>query len=520
MPALQSPSPSLAILAFNRLGFGPRPGDLDAFNQLGENDLERLDAYIEQQLQPDDIDDAECDQYIANAGLESLAKSRQQMWRDYVRDRNDQTRPNRPLIELTLLTAIRAIYSKRQLAEILADFWHNHFNVYAPQNLTESMIMRYDRDVIRAHMLGNFREMLEEVAKSSCMLYYLDNYTSSNAGPNENWARELFELHTMGEENYLGSAIRQADVEGFPDQPVGYVDDDIYEATRCFTGWSIRGDQYDDLVGDTGDFFFREEWHDRFQKTVLGSFLPADQPETQDGINVLDLLSDHPGTARHICRKLCRRLVGEETPEALVGSAAELFHAERAAPDQLKQVVGHILRSEAFRGSWGSKVKRPFEAAVSAIRALDINLPLNIELDTSRQFFYIYEEMGQPLFSWPAPDGYPDRNDYWLNTTSIFLRWRLFNWFVERRDDAGNHYFDLFGQMPAASYNAEQAVDFWIGRLFGRSIPSAERGDLVEFLAQGHNPSYQLPLRQDENTAERLRSMVALALMSPPFQWK
>ena len=110
------------------------------------------------------------------------------------------------------------------------------------------------------------------MAKSACMLYYLDNYTNANDGPNENWARELFELHTMGEENYLGSALRQADVTGYPDAPIGYVDDDVYEATRCFTGWSLSGERNNLQVGDTGEFHFRAEWHDRFQKRVLGRF--------------------------------------------------------------------------------------------------------------------------------------------------------------------------------------------------------------------------------------------------------
>jgi uncharacterized protein (DUF1800 family) len=217
----------------------------------------------------------------------------------------------------------------------------------------------------------------------------------------------VFELHTLGAENYLG-VKRQSDVPVDPEgRPVGYVDDDVYEATRCFTGWTVANND-SGPGGNTGLFLYRDDWHDRFQKTVLGRFIPADQSAMKDGRDVLDALAEHPGTARHVCRKLCRRLISDDPPEGLVQSAADLFLAQKEAADQLKQVVRHILRSTAFRSTWGEKIKRPFEAIVSALRATNADFTIRLDDSDSNSFLWLYSNIGQDLFSWESPDGYPD----------------------------------------------------------------------------------------------------------------
>jgi uncharacterized protein (DUF1800 family) len=337
------------------MAFGPKPGDLSDFNSLGSNSKDRLYAYIDQQLDPAAIDDSACDARLAEAGFTTLEKSRVELWSDHIVNYGgDYYYRTQPMREVDRAAFVRAIYSRRQLVEVLADFWHDHFNVYGWEYPIYAMFAYYDRAVIRANLLGNFRTMLGKVAKSTTMLYYLDNYTNTRAGPNENWAREVFELHALGAENYLG-VRRQSEVPtDEKGRPVGYVDDDVYEATRCFTGWTVANSD-SSPGGHTGLFLFRDDWHDRFQKTVLGAFIPADQETTKDGDDVLDVLASHPGTGRHICRKLCRRLIADNPPESVVQSAAALFSEKSEAPDQLAQVVRHILRSTEFRMTWGQK---------------------------------------------------------------------------------------------------------------------------------------------------------------------
>jgi uncharacterized protein (DUF1800 family) len=345
---LPSP-PSAAVIAFTRMCFGPRPGDIAAFNALASNDPDRLTAFVEQQLDPASIDDSACDARITAAGFTSLNKSQAQLWLDHVESGVGWSERIRPFFEIERMAFLRGVHSKRQLVEVLADFWHNHFNVFGYEYWIGPLWVHFDRDVIRAHQLGNFREMLEAVATSPCMLYSLDNYTSSNAGPNENWARELFELHTLGAENYLG-VMRQSDV---PDDglgnPVGYVDDDIFEATRCFTGWTFDF--------DTGLFGYRGDWHDHFQKNVLGNYIPPNQAALSDGKDVLDAVAFHPGTARHIARKLCRRFISDDPPQTVVDAAAAVFEAGQNESDQLAQVVRAILLSPEFVTTWGEKAR-------------------------------------------------------------------------------------------------------------------------------------------------------------------
>jgi uncharacterized protein (DUF1800 family) len=404
------------------------------------------------------------------------------------------------------------VHSKRQLVEVLADFWHNHFNVYGYDYYCGPLWVHYDRDVIRANQLGNFRTMLGAVAKSPCMLYYLDNYTSSNAGPNENWSRELFELHTVGAEHYLG-VKRQVEVPVDGDGvPVGYVDDDVFEATRCFTGWSFDF--------DTGLFEYRSEWHDHFQKIVLGAYQPPNQAALQDGEEVLDAVAFHPGTAHHIARKLCQRFISDDPPANVVDDAAAVFIAARDDADQLKQVMRTILLAPEFLTTWGEKVKRPFEVAVGAMRAADAQFSFALDEDEFDSMLWRYDQAGQPLFSWRAPNGYSDVKDDWQSTTPRVHLWRLCNWLVDVEDGGGSHLVDIVGQTPPSIRSGNALADFWINRILHREMPAADRQELVDFMAQGYNPDLDLPVSTDSGTRERLRAMVGLIFMSPSFLWR
>jgi uncharacterized protein (DUF1800 family) len=507
--------PSLAGIVYNRAAFGPWPGDIVAFNALGANDDQRLQVWVDTQLNPAAIPDADCDNRLANSGFTTLGKSLDQLWAQHVLGNPPWEVRMRPFWETQRATFLRAVYSRRQLKEVLADFWHNHFNVFGDDSIQGPVFVHYDRDVIRANMLGNFRTMLEAVARSTGMMYMLDNYTSSVAGPNENFARELFELHTLGAENYLG-VMRQDDVPVDPQgRPIGYVDADVFEATRCFTGWSVANGQSG--APNTGLFHYRANWHDRFQKHVLKVFIPQDQPDLVDGSMVLDTLAAHPGTARFVSRKLCRRLIGDTPSQATVDAVAQVFYDQRAASDQLRQVVRAILLSAEFRATWGTKVKRPFEVVASAMRAAAAQFPFVIGNGDSDTFSWLYGNTGQQLFNRRSPDGYSDKRAVWMVPNPRVGCWRLCTWLMSETT-GGAYYLDVVGQTPATVRSANQLADFWIDRVFSRALSAPERSAVVTFMAQGMDPSLALPW--NDSVKNRVRALVGLLFWSPEFLYR
>lgn len=506
--------PSLAIIALTRMGFGPRPGDIAAFTALDATPEASLTAYVEQQLYPETIDDSACDAIIAGYGFTTLGKSQAQLWADHVK-KQGMTYGERiqPVEETRKATFLRAVYSRRQLNEVLADHWHNHFSIFGWDSWTAPMFVHYDRDVIRANMFGNFRTMLEAVATSPAMLYYLDNQSNSGGNPNENYARELFELHAMGAENYYGVVpliINNGNYEhpapkDSNGKPLLYVDDDVYGATTCFTGWRI-----DDA---TGLFKFDANAHFPYQKLVMGRLIPTAQG-IKDGRDVLDILARHPMAARYICRRLCRRLISDNPPERIVQAAADVFMANLDAPDQLRQVTRTILLSPEFRNTWGEKIKRPFEYAASLFRAAEADFA------PDDSFFWTYESTGQPLFAWSPPNGFPDDKETWSSTMPLLQRWRLCNSMIEWRyggDGSNKDAYRLAFVNPSTVKTPNAIVDYWSDRLLGLRLPDSERQPIVDFMANGRNPNFELP---QTDITDRLRYMIALIFMAPSFQWR
>lgn len=509
------PLPELGIIALNRLGFGPSPKDLESWRNLPGDDREKLAVWVEQQLDPHSIDDSECDRRLAD--LSTLNKPIEQLWQDHYRKAPEGDQKYvviyQPVEEVKAATLLRAVHSRRQLQEVLADFWHNHFNV-SPHRSEEiaPVFPSYDREVIRRHLLGNFRDMLEAVAMHPAMLFYLDNAANSRNGPNENWARELFELHTLGAGAYLG-VMRQKDVPGFGEgQPVGYVDDDVYEATRAFTGWRVNDnqDEWQPGMEDTGTFRYYDMWHDRFQKSVLGRYLPPDQKPMKDGRDVLDALATHPATGRFIAHKLACRLIGDHPPEALVDQAAALFTAQSRAPDQIRQVVRLLLRSDAFANTWGDKLKRPFEAWAAMLRASGAQIR-----EPFRTVGKLWQ-MGQPLFGRVPPDGYPDHKAAWSGTSSMLERWRhaeglSWNWWEDEL------YTDLQGQTPPEVRSPGEIVEFWSRRLLGYPLHAAVQQHIIEAAYDGRDPHHAF---EENERAWAIPLVVSAILMSPDFQWR
>lgn len=524
--------PPPEVIALNRIAYGPRPGDVEQVRKIG------LAAYVDEQLNPDDADDALCNQrlnaatlHIAYEGegdyaptdeqrlLTALSKPLGELWEltNWEIDIPWEERI-RPLEEVRAATWIRAVYSKWQLREVLVEFWHNHFNVnaYNDDSAISATWPLYDRDVIRTHSLGNFRAFLEAVATSPAMMYYLNNATSKASPANENYARELFELHTLGAGNYLNDRYQHwRDVPGaLEGKPIGYIDEDVYEAARAFTGWTIADgtETEGDTFPNTGEFYYYDGRHDNYQKRVLGNEFDPNQPPLVDGRKVLDLVAFHPGTAQHICTKLCRRFVADNPPETLVQRAVSTWIAAQQAPDQIKQTVRTILLSPEFAQTWGQKVKRPFEQVVSFLRATNADVTPNAGL------WYLMAERGYQLFEWPAPNGHPDVAGYWLSSNVMLGRWNLL--LALQSDWLEAAAFDLPGQMPPEITTSRQIVTFWVDRLLGQTVAEETFTWLLDFMAQGDDPDAPPEGDDEDDLSARLSSLVALIGMTPEFQWR
>lgn len=512
----------LDVLALHRLSFGPTPDGFVRIRGLpGATLRAQFEAWVERQLWPDAIDDRSTARRLSAAQLGTLQLDPGQLWSQYYAhnpypdsDERYYDWRIRPFTETLTATWIRATYSERQLFEVLVDFWHNHFSVYALHDDVSPMWVHYDRDVIRANVFGNFRRMLESVTRSPAMLFYLNNNVNQADGPNENFARELLELHTLGSEHYFGAKDPSVVPRLSDGTAVGYVERDVKEVARCFTGWRLDDDSEDPGTHNTGAFLYYPDWHDSASKTVLARLVPPRQADMLDGRNVLDLLALHPSTASHVCRKLCQRLISDEPPASIVESSAQVFRAASAAPDQLRQVVRHIVLSNEFAASFGHKVKRPFEAAAGMLRVLGVDNITRLP----GAFFDSTDRMGQPLFQHHAPNGYPDSQAEWANTMSLLNRWRFANQcFDGSLSDDGrlSVVAEATAQTSAAFRRADEIVDYWIDRVLGRPMEGSGRQVLISVLARGSRADAPLP---GNVLQQRLPSMVALLLMSPDFQ--
>ena len=454
--AASFPTDDKAIVhVLNRVGFGPRPGDVAAVREVG------LQRYIEQQLQPERIADGALSARLS--GLTTIGMSsreiaekfeipqlqmRQERRQQAARagNQNEPAQPPRPapemqqranqvVMELSEHKLLRAIYSDRQLQEVLTDFWFNHFNVDARKGRDRFMLTEYERDAIRPHVLGQFSDLLKATARSPAMLFYLDNWQSADPngphvdprvaarrqalgglgrgrgrglvpgmpapnqqakraprGLNENYGRELMELHTLG-------------VDG------GYTQKDVTEVARAFTGWTI-----DNPRQGTG-YRFEPRIHDDGEKTVLGHRIKAGGGE-RDGLEVLDLLSTHPSTSRFIATKLVRRFVSDTPPAALVDRAAATF---RQTDGNLREVMRTILTSSEFLSpdAYRAKVKTPFEFVVSAMRATGADVQDALPLVRAMQ------QLGMPLYACQPPTGYKDTAEVWMNTGALVNRMNI-----------------------------------------------------------------------------------------------
>lgn len=526
---LDLPRPPFWIRVLGNLSYGATPQSIAEFNALGATDTERLANYVDWQLDWRAIDDSAVETRLANAGYTTLGKSLTQLWADHVKPNPVYEVRMRPAWECQRAALVRAVHSKRQLHEIMVGFWHDHFNVTVGDYDAGPVYVHYQRDVIRPNALGNFRTMLEEVAKSTSMLYYLDNASNTRAGPNENFARELLELHTLGAENYLGFMDPfqvPPDAED-PTYPAGYTDIDVYETASAFTGWSIKNGHWEFPNDNDGSFVYRQSWHDAGPKFLLGRMLYPEQPAMKDGRDVLDRLASHPGVARFVCRKLIRRFISDTPDPAMVQSAARIFRQNWRSPDQIALTLRHILVSTALAQTWGAKARRPFEAVAAAMRTLGSDWTIAVGTQKSDEFSWRMGFTGHAPYDWPAPNGYPDTHQAWSGSSSYAMTWKLLNWLTET-SDGGVPLAPILATTRAQvpQWTATKLVDFWCRRILGYLPTAARRQTLIAFMAQNGDPAAYViadtnawagtDLKRHYNQ-ERLRSMVSLILMSPEF---
>jgi uncharacterized protein (DUF1800 family) len=418
LPAAGIPKDEASIRhALSRLTFGPHPDDVEKVRRMG------LSTWIDRQLTPSKIDD-----HAAESRLLPLP-TRPERFESMMEAR----RFGRQSVETLSANKItRAVYSERQLDELLVDFWFNHFNVFAGKGRTGLYVAEYERDAIRPHVLGTFRDLLGATAKSPAMLFYLDNWLSADPeaaerianrrgpnqqaggngrrrGLNENYGRELLELHTLG-------------VDG------GYVQKDVIEVARAFTGWTIAppdggrgragraGGQFQAGIVRDGEFRFVPALHDRGDKVVLGHTIRGGGMD--EGEQVLDILAEHPATARHIARELAQRFVSDTPPDALVARMAKRFTETHG---DLREVMRTLISSPEFfaPAARGAKVKTPIEFVVSAYRAS------GRELSQPRQAVRALQELGEMPYMCQPPTGYDDTADAWINAGALVARMNI-----------------------------------------------------------------------------------------------
>ena len=511
----------------NRVGYGPRPGDIARVKAMG------IKAYIEQQLAPEKIVDPNVDEALA--AFDTLTMSTAELSAKYYRPldqmRRDEQFKQAPkdakpqlspealamrqeaasvLQNLMQARIIRAVDSERQLNEVLVDFWFNHFNVYAQKGAVSEYLNEYERDAIRPYVLGNFRDMLGAVAHSPAMLFYLDNFQSVDPqmstreqdqrtklieqrmnnpraritpqqreqamtrleqakknmprGINENYARELMELHTLG-------------VDG------GYTQKDVQEMARVFTGWTI------DQPRGGGRFVFKPEWHDPNSKTILGQTISGHSgiDGMREGERALDILAMHPKTAHHIAYQLSQRFVSDTPPDSLVDRVANVYLKTKG---NLRDVTRAILESPEFFSveAYNAKVKTPLDFVVSAARVTGATV-----INAAPLVQALRNNFGMPLYGCQPPTGYSATADAWVNTGALLARMN-------------------FGLSIVT--NQQRAIRVNTAAL-APDTGEATRNTLIDAVLAGRiSPSTSATLAKAPNPAQ----LLALLLGSPEFQ--
>ncbi|MEM7532679.1 MAG: DUF1800 domain-containing protein [Chloroflexota bacterium] len=471
--------PDLHVL--RRFSFGPTPETVAHIREIGRDD------YFKEQLAYKQIDDSEMDTLLAHFSMINMTSKEL-----FDMERTERNQAHRQLIYATML---RAIYSKRQLYELMVDFWTNHFNMYISDGAVKYYKITDDREVIRKHAMGKFSNMLLASAQSPAMLSYLDNASSTKTSPNENYGRELLELHTVSEED-------------------GYTEEDVRNAAYCLTGWGISG--------QTREFIFRSGRHYTGPLKVKEWESPgrSGAEAVQDGIDLLNYLAHHENTAHYLAHKLCVRFLGENPPANVVNAAAKAYLNNDT---RIKPMLRVIYNSASFFQPefMNSKFRRPFDFMAAAMRVYNMQLTEDVPNRSVRVLHNEMTLMGQPLFGWPPPTGYPDAMGAWMTNTAMLARWN----FIQKRLTGNQKHTSFNRQGMQIDYlgllngvrpiNAGQLVNMLASRLLFQPIDAVDQNSLLGYM--GLYASDEIP---DDMLVDKISQLAGLILNSPYFQFR
>lgn len=476
-----------------RISFAPTPQELQKVRDMGR------DAYLQEQLTLQDsateLDVTLRYPLVAGNALTTFVGSAAGIVRTVATG------------QLQAAMIYRAVHSQAQLFEVMVDFWNDHFNTYIDKNPVP-LKLTFDREAIRPNALGNFKTLLRATVFHAEMLHYLDNWLNSAESINENYARELLELHTLGRDG-------------------GYTDADLKALARILSGWTYtEGVQGDPLNGQFyADVVFKPELHDTSAKRFLGhDFAAGGGAEELD--RALELLVDHPSTAQYIAQKLCAKFVADKPPASLVAAVTNTF---TTTDGDIPSMLRVIFQSAEFANSAGQKFKRPINAMAGAVRAIGMGTTeytVNIGLfGTVNGAGALVEHLtagGQAPFGWVPPNGYPDERRYWSNTNSLLQQQKFLVQLAESLsygrlldDPLG---FLLQGTSIASAVTQastpREAVDNALRNLLLEAIPASGRSAILDFMAQGGDPDTEVDKDELEN---RVKGLVFVLLSSPWF---
>ncbi|MEP7287938.1 MAG: DUF1800 family protein [Chloroflexota bacterium] len=467
----------------NRLGYGPRPGDVQALKQKG------FETYLKEQFDPAIV---AYNQSLLFPLLDKYVTLKMDVSALMTLNILDGIRAIR---ELDATTVIRSALGKSQLFEVMANFWSEHFSIWHFKDWDGVLKTDDDTNVIRRNTFGKFRDLLYASAKSPAMSFYLDNIESKKEHPNENYARELLELHTLTIGNYT--------------------EKDVKEVARCFTGWSFSYR----LHSSGGGFAFFSKDHDDGEKVVLGHTIPAGGG-VKDGEMVLDILAAHPATAHFIALKLCRRFISDDPPETVVKAAADTF---LKSDGDIPTVLTTIFMSPEF-ASAPPKFKRPFEFVISMMRALAVTIDadkLNSMTYLNRKYARIkavhpgildtLQAMGHMPHNHATPEGYTDIAARW--ETDMLERWNLTQKMVTNVLPAVSYDLDRILQQNGVEPKVPAVLNFYANLLYGRDMTAQEQKVFTTYL----DPTTDISATK---RPPELLETLALMLGAPAFQWR
>ena len=524
-------APTFERIALNRVTFGARASDIARLKDMGWK------AWVEDQLRAPPGDDAELASFLdsqmmfikynglaAAKGIPGWPPVNQYRALTYLKQdvaglwevprkietavaADEYDRIGKELNAVTWIRNSRSIY---QLREFMVDFWNNHFNIGRQADFYATAALPvYDLSVIRPRAFGNFHDLLSAVATSASMLRYLDNASSTAAHPNENYAREILELHTLGGPAYMGVGKPGAKPGKPGDIAPGFNDQDIIQASRALSGWTLEQGQ-DGPNGPlpfTGKFVFNPAQHNPSAGVFMGVDLSKINGQAQ-GQAVLQIIANHPATADFICTKIARRIYGDGPPASVIARGKRAWVANRDQPDQIRRVLSAMLIDGDEIGGPGTKLRRPYERVIAYVRTADVLLSAFPKADIA------LAPLGDGIYAWPTPEGRPDMDSQWLSGMVNLYSWNFITVLLEQ----DSFHTSLATQTPEEIRgSADAVVEHWVNRMVGYTLRPAAMTALVADASAPTGAVAAITGRDPQKAEAAMRRLSALIAASPEF---